>query len=87
MGFLNERNGATLLGQTPPSTCPICATKHEPEQPHNRQSLAYQYKFYDEHGRWPTWADAMAHCPDEIRNYWTRELEKRGIEVSGESGE
>lgn len=84
MGFLNDRHGMTLLGQTPPGTCQICATKHEPEQPHNQQSLAYQYKFYDENGRWPTWADAMAHCSDEIRDYWTRELEKRGIKVNGE---
>lgn len=84
MGFLNDKHGVTLLGQTPPGTCPICATKHEPEQPHNQQSLAYQYKFYDEHGRWPTWADAMAHCSDMIRDYWTRELEKRGIKVNGE---
>ena len=84
MGFLNDRHGMTLLGQTPPGTCPICATKHEPEQPHNQQSLAYQYKFYDENGRWPTWADAMAHCSDKIRDYWTRELENRGIKVNGE---
>lgn len=81
MGFLKERHGAMLVGRTPPGTCPMCAVKHNPEQPHNRDSLAYQYKFYDEHGRWPTWADAMEHCSDEVKAYWKEALEARGIEI------
>ena len=83
MGYLQEKHGVTLLGRTPPGTCPECATAHSPEQPHNQQSLCYQYKFYDTHGRWPTWADAMAHCPEEVREHWRRELEARGILVDG----
>ena len=81
MGFLKERHGMTMFKNTPPGTCPMCAVKHDPEQPHNRDSLAYQYKFYDEFGRWPTWADAMAHCPEDIKRYWTEELGKRGIDI------
>lgn len=50
MGYLKEVHGMTLLGKTPEGTCPECAVKHSPEQPHNRDSLAYQYKFYDKHG-------------------------------------
>ncbi|OZV12429.1 hypothetical protein CIW83_09325 [Tissierella sp. P1] len=62
-------------------TCPECATKHEPEFPHNQQSLFYQYKFYNEHGRWPTWKDAMEHCSEEMKKLWTNELQSRGIEI------
>lgn len=81
MGFLNERHGMMLVGRTPPGTCPVCAVNHPPEQPHNRDSLTYQYKFYDEHGRWPTWEDAMEHCSDEVKAYWKEALEARGVEI------
>jgi len=81
MGYLDERHGMTLIGNTPEGICPICATKHEKVQPHNQQSLAYQYKFYDKHGRWPTWKDAMEHCPEEIKEFWISELKKRGVEI------
>ena len=64
-----------------PGTCPECASEHDPEQPHNQRSLYYQYRFYDEHGRWPTWADAMEHCSEPIRQHWPAELQKYGIEV------
>jgi len=84
MGYLKERHGMTLLGKTPEGTCPICDVKHDPKQPHNRDSLAYQYKFYDENGRWPTWADAMAHCPEDIKGFWTKALRERGVEVEPE---
>lgn len=58
--------------------CPACGTRHEDDQPHNQQSLAYQYGFWGRHGRWPTWADAIAHCTPEVRAYWKQELQKRG---------
>ena len=86
MGFLKERHGAVLMGKTPEGTCPMCAVKHEPEMPHNKDSLCYQYKFYDQHGRWPTWADAMAHCAPEVKAIWRRELVARGVEVGEECG-
>lgn len=47
MGYLKERHGMTLVGNTPEGTCPECGGKHDPKQPHNKDSLAYQYKFYD----------------------------------------
>jgi len=84
MGHLQEKHGMTLLGNTPPGTCPMCATAHEPDMPHNQQSLAYQYKFYDFHGRFPTWADAMAHCTDEMKDFWIASLAEHGIEVKKE---
>ena len=83
MGYLQDKHGVTLLGKTPEGTCPICAVAHDKDMPHNRDSLAYQYKFYDENGRWPTWRDAMAHCPDDVKAYWTQDLEARGINIDG----
>lgn len=58
--------------------CPECAVKHEPDQPHNAQSLAYQYDFRARHGRWPTWADAIAHCSPEVQAAWKRALQEQG---------
>jgi hypothetical protein len=52
-----------------------------PTQPHNQQSLAYQYDFYGKNGRWPTWADAMAHCDESVKAQWTAALKERGIAV------
>ena len=81
MGQLKEKHGIVLIGKVPDGLCPECATKHEPHMPHNKQSLAYQLKFYDAHGRFPTWADAMAHCPPEIKKAWSEELKKRGVPI------
>ena len=82
MGHLKENHGMTMMGNTPPGTCPECARAHDPELPHDQQSLAYQYKFYDQHGQFPTWEDAMAHCSDETKNFWKDALKEYGIEVS-----
>lgn len=81
MGKLKEEYGMELYGKTPPGTCPECAVVHDPEMPHNQQSLTYQYKFYDKHGRWPTWKDAMAHCTEEMKQAWMEALAERGITV------
>lgn len=67
----------------PAGTCPDCAVKHDPSQPHNVQSLHYQYAFFGEHGRWPTWSDAMAHCSEDMRRVWTEELVRMGVDVAG----
>lgn len=64
-----------------PGTCPECATDHSPEQPHNQQSLHWQYWYYNEHGRWPVWNDAMAHCTEEMKALWRIELLKRGVKL------
>ena len=73
--------GAFGLMPAAPGTCPECAVDHPPELPHNQQSLFYQYKFYNEHGRWPTWEDAMAHCSEDMKEFWRIELRRRGVEI------
>lgn len=81
MGYLHDSHGVTLAGNTPPGTCPMCAVKHDPAQPHNLQSLTYQYKYYDQHGRWPTWEDAMEHYLPEVKEYWITALREHGVEI------
>lgn len=53
-----------------PDCCQVCGVKHEPGDPHDKQSLFYQMKFYRDYGHWPTWEDAMKHCPEEIKAEW-----------------
>jgi len=79
---LIDKHCTILLTKTPSGLCPECATEHDPQGPHNKLSLIYQYNFYDKHGRWPTWNDAMAHCSDEIRKSWKQWLIDNGIDVN-----
>jgi hypothetical protein len=69
----------------PPGTCEWCHVAHDPDQPHNQQSLPYQVKFHTLHGRWPTWTDAMSHCASEVRAEWRRQLvelmRQHGMEI------
>lgn len=59
-----------------PDACPICGTEHDPTLPHNRDSLYYQYSFFKKNGRYPTWDDATAHCPPEIKSAWMAGLKE-----------
>lgn len=72
---MNDKEGLFLLPPRP-DVCQACATNHEPEDPHNQQSLYYQYWFYAQSGRWPTWDDAMAHCSDRVKKLWKAALKK-----------
>lgn len=66
-----------------PDVCQECAVNHEPDQPHNAQSLYYQTKFKMAHNRGATWVDAMKHCPKEVKKAWMAQLKKLGIDVKG----
>jgi hypothetical protein len=69
----------------PDGSCEWCHVKHDPSQPHNKQSLAYQMKFNQIHGRYPTWTDAMAHCSEDIKVKWKKHLiatmQEHGLEI------
>lgn len=88
---INARTGDVLSTKTvqaailPPGKgkCQECGIAHDPRQPHDQQSLAYAYSFYGKHRRWPTWADAMAHCDEQTRATWTKALEEKGVDVTG----
>lgn len=65
----------------PPATaCQVCGRdpSHTPDQPHDALSPYYQYAFYGEHGRWPTWKDAVAHCTPETQVAWEKALREFG---------
>ncbi len=68
----------TILPPSNPNACSVCAVTHAAEEPHNAQSLYYQYAFYGEHMRWPTWKDAIAHCSAEMQAAWEMELRRAG---------
>ena len=63
------------------NVCQECAANHGIDEPHNRGSLFYQFKFHIEHDRLPTWDDALSHCSDIVKQNWIRELNKRGVKI------
>lgn len=71
MGEIKHIGGFKVLPPAPDS-CQVCAQKHEPTEPHNPQSLYYQFTFNAEHGRSATWKDAMAHCTTEVVAKWMK---------------
>lgn len=58
--------------------CRICAVDHEPDRPHNPDSLFYQMRFKMRYGRGGTWADAAAHMPVEQRKRFRQVVEFLG---------
>src|SRR3954469_20279531 len=82
LGDPRSTQPAWTLLPAPEGTCSQCARDHDPAQPHDQQALYYQYAFYAEHGRWPTWEDAMAHCDDDTYEFWREQLSMHGVEVA-----
>ena len=72
----------TLLPcDTSKGQCAYCAAVHLPNEPHNAQSLYYQYRIYGERGIWPNWGNAMEHCDGATRQRWKAELVSRGVTI------
>ena len=70
-----------------PGSCPICATVHKPEEPHDRDSIYYQNLFRRKHKRFPTWTDAMSHCTETVKAEYAKRLAQRGIVLEEENEE
>lgn len=70
-----------------PEACPYCGDRHDPRDPHNRDSLTYQHKFRKAYGRYPTWEDAMRHCSLMTQIRFAAELKERGITVEVMNGQ
>lgn len=49
-------------------------------EPDKKEDI-WQHKFMQQHDRWPTWADAMAHCSPEVKAGMIDLLKKHGVEV------
>lgn len=65
-----------------PKKCQCCAVEHDVTEPHNAQSLFYKVWFTNQYKRSPTWADAMAHCTEEVQAEWTEAFVKIGVDIS-----
>jgi len=78
-GRIEEKPSGLMMLPAAPGKCPECAVAHEPAEPHNKDSLFYQMKFHGAHGRWPVWADAIAHCDEQVRKMWEAELRTLGV--------
>lgn len=76
---LKGRAGAYSVKGLDFATCEACGRKHNPREPHDRDSMIYCIHFNRKHGRNPTWHDAMAHCSDMVKELWTKQLQERGI--------
>jgi hypothetical protein len=62
-----------------PGNCALCAVAHTPHDGHDAGSLFYQTRFQLKHGRYPTWADAVAHLPPETATHWVAALTEAGL--------
>lgn len=82
-GKVREEKSSMMMLPAKEGTCEECAVAHDPTHPHNAQSMFYQYKFYNEHGRWPNWKDAMKHCDKKMKAFWTKSLTDAGVDVKG----
>lgn len=65
-----------------PYMCQECAYKHDPEAPHNAETLYYKVQFHNNYSRWPTWLDAMEHCTDDVKRQWIEALTELGVDVN-----
>lgn len=88
-GVIIKPFSEAMLLAPDPNVCQQCAKDHDPDSPHDQQSLFYQYWFRlneakaGREERWPTWADAMEHCDPEVQAQWRAALEERGVDVDG----
>lgn len=64
-----------------PGVCQECAVDHPATEPHNKDSLHYQYTFRAAHDRWPTWTDAIAHCDEATQERWKSALRELGVDI------
>jgi hypothetical protein len=78
-----ETPGTTTMMLMPAKLghCEMCGAEHEPELPHNAQSLFYGVRFSALHGRSPNWLDATEHCTPEMRDMWLNALIDMGVNV------
>lgn len=82
-----QGSGKIRITAPVPGTCPVCAVAHEEQEPHDLESLYYQNQFFKVHKRFPTWADALAHCGPMTKAVWVEKLKKAGIRVVFPNGE
>lgn len=80
--LVEERDASMMILPAKKGTCAMCATDHPPHLPHNLQSVHYGVRFKMKYGRDPTWADASAHCTEEVTAQWAAKMEEMGHEFT-----
>lgn len=90
-GYLRHKGGGNVFAIRPGKTvipapkdgaCRVCGEIHGRGEAHNRDSLLYQHKFRMNHGRYPTWEDAMGHCGKAARDRMIKRLARHGIHLA-----
>ena len=71
----------------PAGHCQICGIKHDTAEPHDAQSIYYRTTFSGMVGRPPTWADAIAHCNEMVRQVWEKALREAAHWTEPPAGE
>lgn len=61
-----------------PDRCTECGIRHERADPHDPESGTYRAWVRLTFGRDPTWQDALAHCPRQVREVWEETLRLNG---------
>ena len=81
--MISDEIGKDEVRVLPPGMekCPYCADRHTEKEPHNRNSVYYQMRFFRKHGHMPTWIDALEHCSEMTRAYWTGEMIRKGVRL------
>lgn len=64
-----------------PNFCDTCGEYHLEYMPHEYGSFTYRQNFFNQHGRLPTYRDAMRHCPPEVRDLAVQAYEAFGLDV------
>lgn len=76
-------HGMSAWTLMPPAegACEVCAVKHDPREPHNPESFYWHVKRNKEGKPPPTWADALAHVDEDLREAWVALLAEHGVTV------
>ena len=82
MGHLKEKYGFDIQYDIKKGSCPECGEEHSSNMAHNAFTFVYRLKFYDKHGRFPTWKDAMSHLADEDKDFCIYILQRENIDVN-----
>ena len=65
--------------------CEECHTYHNPLLPHDPTNPYYKESFFKKYGRYPTWNDAMEHCPAAVQVMVRRALKECGYDTASDN--
>ena len=78
--------GKLQLMPPAPHLCQVCGSDHGAGEAHDPTSVYYQYAFYENNGRYPSWRDSIAHLDAEHQQHWLDELAEQGLDPDAPGG-